>query len=284
MANKSIAYKVITDKIIEILEQGTVPWHKPWTGSDEAMNLISKKTYRGVNHFLLNITPYSCPFWATIKQINQQGGKVKKGERSMPVVFWKWIEKQNDETGESEQFPFLRYYRVFNLQQTEGLTIPEPENVEERYFNPIEKCEEIVAKMPNKPVIQHKAQSAWYRPPEDLINIPKPETFLSDEEYYSTLFHELAHSTGHITRLGRPTLNDMSMFGTTNYSKEELVAEMAAAMLCGITHIVNKTIDNSASYIQGWLNKLRNDTKLVVQSASQAQKAADYIQNISVSN
>ena len=277
MSDKSIAYKVITDKIIQLLEQGTVPWHKPWTGSDEAMNLISRKAYRGINRFLLNITAYSCPYWATMKQINKLGGKVRKGEKSMPVVFWKWIEKENKETGKTERIPFLRYYRVFNLEQTEGIPAPEVEEAEERTFNPIEQCERILAEMPDRPAIQHKAQAAWYRPSLDIINMPVPETFLGEEEYYSILFHELGHATGHETRLNRPTLCDMSMFGTTNYSKEELVAEMAAAMLCGEAGIVNKTIDNSAAYIQGWLKKLRQDQRFVVQAASQAQKAADCI-------
>ena len=277
MPSKINAYQVITDRIIQLLEQGTIPWQKPWTGSDEAMSLVTKKTYRGINRFLLNISGYACPYWATIRQINKLGGKVNKGEKSTPIVFWKWLEKENAETGETYEVPLLRYYRVFNIEQTTGIEVPAPEEAVEREFTPIETCELIIRQMTNKPVIQHKAQSAWYRPSQDLINMPRPETFTSDESYFSTLFHELGHCTGHESRLNRPTLNDMAPFGTTNYSKEELVAEMTASMLCGETGILNKTIDNSASYIQGWLSKLRGDSKLVVQAAAQAQKAADYI-------
>ena len=174
----------------------------------------------------------------------------------------------------------LRYYRVFNIEQTEGIKTPEPEKADKRKFTPIEQCEIIIDYMPNRPVIQHKFQSAWYRPSEDLINMPLPETFKSDEGYYSILFHELAHATGHESKLNRATLTDMAPFGTTNYSKEELVAEMAASMLCGETGIINRTIQNSASYIQGWLRKLRGDSRLVVQAAAQAQKAADCIRNV----
>ena len=280
MSQRASAYQVITDRIISLLEQGTVPWQKPWTGSDEAMSLVTQKAYRGINRFLLNISGYACPYWATLRQINKMGGKVQKGEKSTPIVFWKWLEKKDQETGEVKQLPVLRYYWVFNIEQTEGIKVPEPDKPAERKFTPIEQCEIIIEYMPNRPVIQHKVQAAWYRPSADLINMPLPETFKNDESYYSTLFHELAHATGHESRLNRATLTDMAPFGTSNYSREELVAEMTASMLCGETGIINQTIQNSAAYIQGWLGKLRGDSRLVVQAAAQAQKAADCIRNV----
>ena len=279
---KNIAYEIITERILSLLEQGTVPWHKPWTGGGLAQNLVSKRPYRGINCFLLNISGYSSPFWATLNQINKKGGRVIKGQKSTPVVFWKWIEIEDEETGEKVEKPFLRYYRVFNLEQTEGIEVPESDKPKEIEFTPIERCERIIQEMPNKPLGQHKHQAAWYKPSLDLINMPRPETFESKEEYYSTFFHELAHATGHPSRLNRPTLTEMAPFGSTNYSKEELVAEMTSAMLCGVTGIENKTIDNSAAYVQGWLKKLRNDKRLVVLAAAQAQKAADYIQGTSL--
>ncbi|KMY65619.1 hypothetical protein AAU61_21315 [Desulfocarbo indianensis] len=274
----SKAYQVITDRIMELLEQGTVPWHKPWSGGGEAMNLVSKRPYRGINRFLLNVAGYATPYWLTLNQANKLGGKIKKGSKSTPVVFWKLLEKEDEKTGEKKELPVLRYYRVFNLEQTEGIEGPPTEELEEQEFTPIERCELLVAGMPNPPSLQHVRQSAWYRPSQDLVNLPKPESFESSEEYYSTLFHELAHATGHETRLKRPTLTDMAPFGSTNYSKEELVAEMTAAFLCGATGIDNITIDNSAAYLNGWLKKLKKDNKLVVHAAAQAQKAADYIQ------
>lgn len=280
MAKKN-AYDIITDRILDLLEQGTVPWHKPWTGGGLAKNLISKRPYRGINCFLLNISGYGSPFWATLNQINKLGGRVIKGQKSTPVVFWKWLEIEDQETGEKVEKPFLRYYRVFNLEQTEGLETPESDKPQEIQFTPIERCERLIRDMPNKPMGQHKHQAAWYKPSLDLVNMPRPETFVSEEEYYSTWFHELSHSTGHQSRLNRPTLTEMAPFGSTNYSKEELVAEMAAAMLCGATGIENKTIDNSAAYVHGWLKKLKNDKRLVVLAAAQAQKAADYIQGVS---
>ena len=280
-SKKNLAYEIITERILNLLEQGTVPWHKPWTGGGLAQNLVSQRPYRGINCFLLNISGYSSPYWATLNQINKKGGRVIKGQKSTPVVFWKWIEIEDEETGEKVEKPFLRYYRVFNLEQTEGLAAPESDKPKEIEFTPIERCEKLIQAMPNKPLGQHKHQAAWYKPSLDLINMPRPETFESKEEYYSTFFHELAHATGHPSRLNRPTLTEMAPFGSTNYSKEELVAEMTSAMLCGVTGIENRTIDNSAAYVQGWLKKLKNDKRLVVLAAAQAQKAADYIQGTS---
>lgn len=274
----SKAYQVITDRIIELLEAGVTPWHKPWSGGGEAMNLVSKRPYRGINRFLLNVAGYASPYWLTFNQANKLGGKIKKGSKSTPVVFWKLLEKEDEKTGEKKEVPVLRYYRVFNLEQTEGIDGPEPEEMEEQVFTPIERCEQIMASMPNPPKLQHRHQAAWYRPSLDLINLPKPESFESAEEYFCTWAHEAAHSSGHKSRLNRPTLTDMAPFGSTNYSKEELVAEMTAAFLCGVTGIDNVTIDNSAAYLNGWLKKLRKDNRLVVLAAAQAQKAADYIQ------
>ena len=277
MKGRGNAYQIVTDRIIELLEQGTVPWQKPWKGGGQAQNLMSKRPYRGINQFLLNASSYASPYWLTFNQAKKLGGSVKKGSKSTPVVFWKWLEVEDKDTGEKKEVPFLRYYRVFNLEQTEGIQPPKEDQAPDRPFSPIERCEQIMAEMPSPPALQHQVQSAWYSPRKDLVNMPRPETFVSDEEYYSTLFHEMVHATGHETRLNRPTLVDMAPFGSTNYSKEELVAEMGAAMLCGVTGIVNQTINNSAAYIQGWLGKLRKDSTLVVQAAAQAQKAVDWV-------
>ena len=274
---KTNAYKVITDRIIGLLKAGAVPWHKPWKGGGPVKNLVSQKAYRGINQFLLGCSDYASPFWLTFNQAKKLGGSIGKGEKSTPVVFWKLLEKKDAETGEKKEIPVLRYYRVFNLEQASGIQGPEPEDQDQQEFTPIEQCELVLHNMPNPPRIQHKRQAAWYRPDEDLVNIPKPESFETPASYYAVIFHELSHASGAKHRLNRPTLTDMCPFGSTNYSKEELVAEMSAAFLCGATGIENTTIDNSAAYIKGWLKKLRKDEKLVIHAAAQAQKASDYI-------
>ena len=276
-------YEVITDQIIDRLEQGTVPWHQPWS-AERPKNLVSKNEYRGINIFLLGAGGYANPYWLTVRQAKQLGGHVKKGEKPTPVVFWKWLqhERENPETGELETHsaPLLRVYRVFNVEQCESIPadkVPPLENA--RDFHPIEEAERVVLEMPQCPIIQHETAQACYRRSADVVNMPQPEVFGSDEEYYSTLFHELTHATGHESRLKRLDSDELAAFGSKDYSQEELVGEMGSAFLCGHCGIAERIIDNSAAYIQGWLRRLRNDKRLVVFAAAQAQKAVDFILN-----
>jgi antirestriction protein ArdC len=139
------------------------------------------------------------------------------------------------------------------------------------------KPTEIVAGMPQPPIINHGMSKAFYSPREDSVGMPLPERFESEEGYFATLFHELVHSTGHERRLKRATLADSAGFGSDPYCKEELIAEMGAAFLCGHAEIIERTIDNSAAYLNAWLERLRNDKMLIVQAAAQAQKATDFI-------
>jgi len=164
------------------------------------------------------------------------------------------------------------------LEQTEGIPIPEPEETN-NHFDPIEKAEQIILGMPLKPDIYHAGNKACYNPSKDAIHLPNQQTFHMPEEYYCTAFHELIHSTGHTSRIGRKSILEPTYFGSHEYSKEELVAEMGAAFLCGYAGIEQKTIENSAAYIQGWLKVLKKDKTMLVHAAAQAQKAADYILN-----
>lgn len=265
---------------MELLEQGTVPWKKPWN-ADVGMpkNLVSKKEYRGVNIFMLACMPYGSPYWMTFKQIKEKGGHVRQGEKATPVIFWKWLDRSDvvdDPEGKNGKVPLLRYYNVFNLEQTEGIPIPEQEEAN-NHFDPIEKAEQIIAGMPLKPDIYHGGNKASYSPSQDTIHLPNQHTFLSPEEYYCTAFHELIHSTGHTSRIGRKSILEPTYFGSHGYSKEELVAEMGAAFLCGYAGIEQKTLENRAAYIQEWLKVLKKDKTLLVHAAAQAQKGADYI-------
>ena len=279
-----LPYQIVTDRICALLEAGTAPWHQPWQ-ADVGMprNLVSKKAYRGINVFILGSQHYDSPWWLSFKQVQEKGGRIRKGERMTYVVFWKLLERTHtaeDGSSERDTLPILRYYTVVNARQCEGLTLP-PLEVIEREHTPLEACEALVAGIPTPPAIQHGDAQAYYRPATDSVHMPDPERFETAERYYATLFHELTHATGHPSRLNRPTLKDAQRFGDTSYAKEELVAEMGAAFLCGATGIVNDTIDQSAAYLQGWLKALRNDPRLLVLAAAQAQKAADLLRNLS---
>lgn len=270
-------YEIVTNKIIEKLEKGTVPWRRPWkVGSlNSAVNWTNGKYYRGINTLLLEPGEY-----ATFKQIQDAGGKVKKGAQSQMVVFWKWAEKEN-ENGETEKIPCLRYYNVFEINsQVDGLESKWNIQSESYEHEPVEIAENLVKDFMNRPDIRYAPGRAYYSPSMDYISVPPLKDYPNGHEYYSTMFHELVHSTGHSSRLNREGITKHNVkFGDTTYSKEELVAELGAAMLCAVSGIDNSTIDNSASYINSWLTKLRSDKKFLVYAASQAQKAADYIQN-----
>jgi antirestriction protein ArdC len=271
-------YSIITEQIIKQLESGVAPWRKPWSTS-APRNLVTQKDYRGLNVFLLASQGYASPYWLTFNQCQRLGGRIKKGEHSTLVTFWKFgeYEKQDADTGEGEKHTsvLLRYYRVFNLDQTEG--IADKLNLASRPRVPsIDECERIVAGMPNPPA-REQSDRAWYRPSCDTVGMPARNTFESAESFYSTLFHELTHSTGHPSRIGRDGIEKLERFGSESYSKEELVAELGASVLCGVCGIAPATIDNSASYLQSWINVLRGDSRLIVSASSAAQKAADYI-------
>lgn len=272
-STKKDVYAIVTDRIVALLEGGTVPWRKPWSGGGPK-NVVSGKAYRGVNVFVLACQGYSSPSWLTYRQATQLGGSVRRGEHGSPVIFWNWIEKTDPANATRKiRFPILKYFTVFNVEQCDGIAVPA---VEKASVNPIEAAEAIVAGMPTPPSIRHLGDQAFYRPSTDSVVVPAREAFDSAPAYYATVFHEIAHSTGHYSRLDRPAVAAPS-FGSHAYSKEELVAEMSAAFLCAEAGIDLQTIDNSAAYIASWLSALRNDRRLLVQAAAAAQKAADYV-------
>jgi len=237
-------------------------------------NLITKKPYRGINTFLLMSMGFDSPNWLTFRQAVQLGGNVKKGEKSCPVVFWKPMEVTDKESGEVEKIPFLRLYNVFNVSQCEGLkNVPV---ADEAAFT-VTDAAEIVANMPQSPVIKHGMTMAYYAPRQDIVGMPERKRFKTEDGYHATLFHELVHSTGHEKRLKRASITERNGFGTDPYCKEELVAELGSAFLCGQAGIMERTIESSAAYIDSWLKRLKEDKTLIVYAAAQAQKAADFI-------
>jgi len=285
-AKRDIAYDKITAQIITALESGIVPWKKPWNiaGGLMPQNVASKKVYNGLNVLLLGCQDHASHVWGTFKQWKEKGGMVRKGEKGTSIIFWTFFPKKIngnvvlDAKGRPEKIPFLKYYTVFNAEQIDDIELSDymPEKVETPEFSPIEAAEKVVSEMPNRPVIEHGGSNAGYSPSLDRVRMPQKEDFHGNGEYYSILFHELGHSTGHSSRVGR----DLSptSFGSESYSKEELVAEIAACFLCSSVGI-EQTFDNSAAYLKGWLKRLKDDNKLIVRAASQARKASAYILN-----
>ena len=280
MAGKSV-YETVTERIINQLEQGIVPWQKPWTGiRSGAYNRISKKSYSLINQMMLKHDGE----YATFKQWESLGGHVRKGEKSEIVVFWKITpveETKEDGTKEVKQIPLLRYYNVFHISQVEGV---EPLTEDEReQIEPIEKAENVLHDYWTREDIkvEHKAgDKAYYSPTRDMICLPLFEQFTDTSEYYSTAYHESVHSTMKESRCNRAEdrKGKLVAFGSNEYSKEELVAEIGSANILNILGIeTTKSFRNSAAYIQSWISVLQNDVKFIVSASSKAEKAVKYI-------
>lgn len=280
-------YSIITNKIIDQLEKGTVPWRKPWTDGGIPRNMLSKKVYRGINVFLLGSLGYAYNLFITYKQIQEIGASIKENEKGHIIVFWNWVdEEKSDEENQididsnSNKKPLLRYYKVYNISQLENVPIELIPKQEKRINDTIKSCEKIVANYSFKPVIKHEGNIACYAPHTDIITMPHRNTFDTSEFYYSTLFHELIHSTGHANRLNRKGVADYSILEHEAYSQEELVAEIGACFLSSYTGIVIKDFSNNIAYIQGWLSKLKDDKRFIIYASAQAQKATDWILGI----
>lgn len=278
--SKSV-YEMVTERIIDQLEQGVIPWQKPWTGvRSGAFNRISKKPYSLLNQMLLHHDGE----YATFKQWSDLGGHVRKGEKSEIVCFWKIQpveEKQEDGTKIVRQIPLLRYYNVFHISQVDGVE-PLPKD-ELNDIEPIEKAENVLLDYWTKEdiTVEHKAgNDAYYSPKRDLIHLPLFEQFTDANEYYSTAFHESVHSTMKESRCNRAEdrKGKLVAYGSDEYSKEELIAEIGSASLMNIIGIeTTKSFKNSSAYIQGWLSKLQSDVKFIVSASSKAEKAVKYI-------
>jgi len=239
--------------------------------------------YRGINVWMLLGSGFSSPYWLTYRQAQTVGGHVRMGEKGLPVVYWKFRTRDVEDGEEVIEKPSVlcRQYTVFNIEQCEGLRQPAQTSDDKSQVQPIEFCERVLSGWLEKPTIRHGGDYASYNKVLDLVRMPERESFESAEEFYSTLFHELVHSTGHSTRLNRSTLTDFERWGDETYSREELCAEMGAAFLAGYCGIENRTIRNSAAYLANWLDVLRHDSRMIVIAGTQAQKATDLILSIS---
>lgn len=270
-------YQIVTERIIEELKNGIIPWQKPWVGGQmEAINFVTRKPYSLLNQILLG-KPGE---WLTFKQIQDKKACLRAGAKSRIVVYFTLVDRtetNGDETI-SKKFPILKYYRVFHIDDVKGL---ESKIQEEKFEgDPIEEAENIINDYLKRENLTFRDgnDKAFYSPLNDVVVVPNRNKFKEVSEYYSTSFHELTHSTMHENRCNRREENKNSLFGNSDYSREELVAEIGAAMLCNHANIdCEKAFKNSVAYIQSWLEALNDDPKMIVWASSRAEKAAKYI-------
>jgi len=283
MSNEKI-YNKVTEQILGLIDkQAILPWQKSWSfaGGNVPMNYVSKKPYRGFNAMITAFSGFNSPYWMTANQIKKAGGSWS-GKGTI-VTFWKFIEKRDKKTKEltGDKIPLLKHYYVWNAEQIEGIDFKYADVKPLNEHETIEAAEKLFASYKDAPQINHIEQNrAYYTPMLDTVTMPLKGQFESIEKYYSTFAHELIHSTGHRTRLNRKEITSPSFMVEHSYAKEELVAEMGAAFICGILGIEKHIIDNSAAYLKGWRNRIAADNTLIMKAAGQAQKAADMVQGI----
>ncbi len=283
-------YEQITKRIIEQLDKGVVPWRSPYfSKTGFPRNFATQKEYRGINVLLLGCQRYISPYFLTFLQAKELGGNVKKGERGLMVVKYGTYSKEEDTPStedSSKQRGYLKSYTVFHSSQIEGIDFPATDPAPDLTITEkTSRARQIVESMPKRPEIETGSAVPCYRPHSDSVHMPDERYFVSEESYYSVLFHELGHSTGHLSRLARKSLinnKGIDAAGDTarrTYAEEELVAEMTASFLNAHAGIVDDEIENSAAYIKGWADSLRTKDaqSWVVRAASEGQKAADYI-------
>ena len=273
--NKDL-FLIITDKIIAQLEAGTVPWHKPWKRTCGAISRSTGKPYSVLNQLLL---PYVGEY-VTFKQAAEEGHPVKKGEKASAVFFFKFIETEDKNTGEKKAVPLLKYYSVFHISQCEGMkprfAVSEGQSSD---LKPDKRAEQILNDYIDRSGVQirkEKSNRAYYSPALDTIVVPELNQYSELSEYYSTIYHEAVHSTGHPSRLNRIT--DIARFGSDSYSKEELVAELGASYIVNAAGLeTHSSFQNSSAYLNGWLSALKGDKRFIVSAAGQAEKAVQLI-------
>ena len=281
--NKKIC-EMVAERVLEELKNGVVPWNQPWFGSDRFVSHVNGKHYSLLNCMLLG-KPGE---YATFNQVSKEGGKVKKGAKSKIVVFWSPVKKEEiDDAGEKKEKVYfvLKYYRVFNLNDCEDIKKKYLNDDDTKFIHEeVKDAEDVIrsyseANPTLKILRDERSGSAYYRPSEDLIQVPMMEQFEKVEEFYSTLFHEMTHSTGHWSRLGRfKKEGTVAAFGGEDYGKEELIAELGAAALCGKCGIETRdSFRNSAAYLKGWTEAIKGNPELIVAAAGKADKAVEYI-------
>jgi antirestriction protein ArdC len=288
MSNNKVLDPII-DAVIDSLKNGKAPWAKPWAGGAPLpYNVITKKPYRGLNILILGMTRFADPRWGTYKQWAERGCQVKRGEKATAVTFWKFLEVNKAGTGavgiltgQTDTIPICKTYAIFNAEQCDGVPpLPVTVDPDRPPVSPDETAEGIANAYLTRENIPlgFKADGAWYSPLEDRLNVPPIANFIGTGEYYNTLFHEIAHSTGHGTRLKREGVTDPVKFGSHKYAGEELIAEMTASILTATAGLAQPAVTaNTIAYLASWAGRISADRGILLKSASGAQKACDFI-------
>lgn len=280
MADKVDIRDEIAARFVEALNNGTVPWRKPWSGTlGRPRNGSSNRPYRGVNAFVLgmvqSIRGYPTGQWFTYNNAKNLGGNVRTGEKGTAAILWKFLKKTDAKTGKDVTIPMCRSFTVFNHAQCDGLPVVE---VEASDVAPIVAAQAIVDGMANAPtIVVAESDAAFYSPASDRVTVPLLSQFSNGASYYAVMFHEMAHATGHESRLKRDGVMAGKGFGSDSYSEEELIAEMTSAFLCAEAGILDEVEENSKAYVANWAAKIGNDPRLVIKAAGAAQRAADHI-------
>ena len=284
----------VTNQIIEMLEKGTAPWQKPWEAGATALpfNPTSERGYRGGNALHLMATAarkgFTDPRWLTYRQAQENGWQVRQGEKGTQIEYWQFSDRapragagENAPEGPSatpeespaRHAPLHRVYTVFNAQQIDGIPPQEPKRLQDWE---VAKTGEEILQNSGAAIAHDQQDRAFYSRSQDAIHLPAKEAFRSAPDYYGTALHELAHWTGHPSRLNRPTLNESYRFGDPNYAKEELRAELTSVFLAaerGIPH----NPEQHAAYVGSWISALKNDKHEIFRAAKDAHSAADYL-------
>ncbi|OPY50660.1 MAG: hypothetical protein A4E48_01812 [Methanosaeta sp. PtaU1.Bin060] len=265
-------FSVVTNQILKQLEEGIIPWRRPWKACWPT-SYTSNKMYQGINIFLLQ-SEYGSPYWLTFRQAQKMGGSIKAGEHGRPIVFVDYYEKVDADTEKPRLVRFLKYYTVFNWEQSKG--IPEKRPKDARDNQQIQSAEDLLRL--RNPIIKPDLKKCFFRLEDDTLHLPSREMFESSEKYYSAAFHELIHWTGGPSRLARSEILNYN-FGEDIRSQEELVAEIGAAYLCQLAGLdSSETLKNSAAYVQSWLKPLKNNPRWVLKASRQAREAVEFIQ------
>ena len=301
MEAKINIYESITARVIAGLETDGLAWFRPWAANGYGpINHTTGRAYKGFNVFWLNTVcaeqGYEHNEWLTFNQAKAIGATLKKGERAKDkhqhVIFWMLSFKHEDKWYSAAQLKKMgipqsgcpkawnmRSFYVFNIAQFEDLTAKRPAVEGVTDFVPIEEAKKIYAQFDKRPSLSHGGDRAYYMPSAHHVQMPEPSKFVTADDYYKTLFHELTHSTGHADLLSRKGVAEVNTFGSDNYSEEELVAELGSEFLVGITGINPKDNEsNSQAYINGWISRLKeSDPKTIVYASQHAQKAVEFI-------